>query len=40
MLRNELIQREMVDCSQTSKSKGQKHKNKDYLSNRIYSLLH
>ena len=29
MLRNELIQKEMVDCSQTSKSKEQKHKNKD-----------
>ena len=25
MLRNELIQKEMVDCSQTSKSKEQKH---------------
>ena len=29
MLRNELIQKEMVDCSQTSKSKEQKHKNKN-----------
>ena len=39
MLRNELIQKEMVDCSQTSKSKEQKHKNKDYLKRSIYSLL-
>ena len=39
MLRNELIQKEMVDCSQTSKSKEQKHKNKDYLKHSIYSLL-
>ena len=39
MLRNELIQNEMVDCSQTSKSKEQKHKNKDYLKRSIYSLL-
>ena len=39
MLRNELIQKEMVDCSQTSKSKEQKHKNKDYLTHSIYSLL-
>ena len=31
MLRNELIQKEMVECSQTSKSKEQKHNNKDYL---------
>ena len=30
MLRNELIQKEMVECSQTSKSEEQKHKNKDY----------
>ena len=36
MLRNELIQRKMVDCSQTSKSK---EKNKDYLKHSIYSLL-
>ena len=35
MLRNELIQKEMVDCSQTSKSKEQTHKNKDYLKRRI-----
>ena len=27
MLRNELIQKEIVECSQTSKSKEQKHKN-------------
>ena len=39
MLRSELIQKEMVDCSQTSKSKEQKHKNKDYLKHSIYSLL-
>ena len=39
MLRNELIQKEMVDCSQTSKSKEQKHKNKDYLKHSVYSLL-
>ena len=39
MLRYELIQKEMVDCSQTSKSKEQKHKNKDYLKQSIYSLL-
>ena len=39
MLRNELIQKEMVDCSPTSKSKEQKHKNKDYLKHSIYSLL-
>ena len=39
MLHNELIQKEMVDCSQTSKSKEQKHKNKDYLKHSIYSLL-
>ena len=31
MLRNELIQKEMVDCSQTSKSKGKKHKIKIIL---------
>ena len=36
MLRNELIQKEMLDCSQTSKSKEQKHKNKYYLKNSIY----
>ena len=39
MLRNESIQKEMVDCSQTSKSKEQKHENKDYLKHSIYSLL-
>ena len=38
MLRDELIQKEMVDCSQISKSKENKHKNKDYLKH-IYSLL-
>ena len=31
MLRNELIQKEMVDCSQTIKSKEQKHKIKIIL---------
>ena len=31
MLRNELIQKKMVGCSQTSKSKGQKHKIKIIL---------
>ena len=36
---NELIQKEMVECSQTSKSKEQKHKNKDYLKHSIHSLL-
>ena len=40
MLRNELIQKEMVDCSQISKSKEQKHKNTDCLKHNIYSLLH
>ena len=39
MLRSELIQKEMVECSQTSKSKGQNHKNKDDLKHSIYSLL-
>ena len=39
MLRNELVQKEMVDCSQTSNSKERKHKNKDYLKHSIYSLL-
>ena len=39
MLRNELIKIEMVDCSQTGKSKEQKHKNKDCLKHSIYSLL-
>ena len=39
MSRNELIQNEMVECSQTSKSNEQKHNNKEYLGNRIYSLL-
>ena len=32
MLRYELIHKEMVECSQTSMSKIQKHENKDYLS--------
>ena len=40
MLCNELIHKEIVECSQTSKSKEQKHKNKDYLKHSIYSLLH
>ena len=39
MLHNELIQKEIVECSQTSKSKEQKHKNKDYHTHSIYSLL-
>ena len=39
MLRNEKIKKEMIECSQTSKSKEQKHKNKDYLKHIIYSLL-
>ena len=39
MLRNELIQKEIVDCSQISKIKEKKHKNKDYLKHIIYSLL-
>ena len=39
MLHNELIDKEMGECSQTSKSKKQKHKNKDYLKHNIYSLL-
>ena len=39
MLRNEPIQKEMVECIQTSKSKEQKHKNNDYLKHNIYSLL-
>ena len=39
MLRNELIQKDMVECSQTRESKEQKHKNKDYLKQRNYSLL-
>ena len=39
MLCNELIEKEMVECSQTSKSKKQKHKNKNYRTNSIYSLL-
>ena len=38
MLRNELIQKQIVECSQTSKSKEQKHI-KDYLKHSIYSLL-
>ena len=39
MLRNELIQKEMAECSQTSKNKEQKHKNKDYGTHSIYTLL-
>ena len=31
MPHNELIQKEMVECSQTSKSKGQKHEIKNIL---------
>ena len=37
MIRNELIEKEMVECSQTSKSKEQKHENKDYLKHSINS---
>ena len=39
MFRYELIQKEMIECSQTSKSKEQKNRNKDYLKHYIYSLL-
>ena len=39
MLRHELIQKEMVEGSQTSKSKEQKHKNKDYRTHSIYSCF-
>ena len=39
MLRNELIQNEMVEYIYKSKSKEQKHKEKDYLQHSIYSLL-
>ena len=39
MLRNELIHKEIVECSQASKSKEQKHQNKDYLNHTINSLL-
>ena len=39
MLRNDLVHKEMVECSQTSKSKEQEHKNRDYLKHSIYSLL-
>ena len=39
MLRNELIQKEIVDCSQISKSKEKKNIKKDYLKHIIYSLL-
>ena len=39
MLHNELIHKEMVKCGQTSKSKEQKYKNKDYLKHSNYSLL-
>ena len=39
MLLNELIQKEIVACSQISKSEEQKHKNKDYSKHSIYSLL-
>ena len=39
MLSNELIQKEIDECSQTSKGKEQKHKNKDNLKHSIYSLL-
>ena len=39
MLRNECIHKEMVKCSQSSKCKEQKNKNKDYIKHRIYSML-
>ena len=39
MLRNELIQKEMVEFSQTSKAREQEHKNKDYLKHSTYSFL-
>ena len=39
MLRNEFIHEAIVECSQTSKSKEQKHKNKDYLKQSIYFRL-
>ena len=39
ILRNELIHKEMVEYSQTSKSNGQNHRNKDKLKHSIYSLL-
>ena len=39
MLRNELIQKEMVEFSQTSKGREQEHKNNDYLKHSTYSLL-
>ena len=38
MLCNGLIHKEMIECSQTNKSKEQKHKNKHYLEHSIYSL--
>ena len=31
MLRNDLFQKEMVECSQTNKNKNKSIKNKDYL---------
>ena len=39
ILRKELIQKEVVECSQTSKRKAQRHKNKDYLKHSFYILL-
>ena len=39
MLRNELIQKEIAECIQTSMSKEQKHKSKAYLKHSIYFLL-
>ena len=35
MLHNGLIHKEVAECSQTSKSKEQRHKNKGYLKHRI-----
>ena len=40
MLRNELIQIEMVDCSQTSKSKEQKHKKIKIILNIAFILCY
>ena len=39
ILGNELLYKEMVEFSQTSKSKEEKHKNKDSLKHSFYSLL-
>ena len=39
MLSNELIHKEMVECSQTSESKEQKQIKKDYPKHGIYSFF-